>query len=462
MRVSRSDARGSKRARVLDAVAIRLGRAAGWAARTSRRGSGSSLPGVVAEMSSPGFIRRRCAAVCDDVLVVSGTNGKTTTASMLRAILDASGIPTIGNATGANLRQGVATSLVTDTGAARTAVFEVDEAALPGVVRDVEPRVLVLTNVFRDQLDRYGETERVVALLRDACRLLPRGAKVVANVDDPILWPALEGHHVSGFGVTLREDRSPEPSLAAEPAVCPRCGDPLVQMSRTIAHLGTARCSSCGWRSTEPAYVGNVVRREGLRSVTLEVAETWITLPTGGIHNVYNALAAIAASDALGIPMSTAARALRSYRPRFGRGEELRVHDRPLWLALMKNPGSADVLIDEIVDDPDVGSVVVSVNDAAADGRDVSWIWDIALERLTSAGLPMIASGTRASDVSVRLKYSDAPSAPQHRDPRAAIAAAMAACPAGRSPVVLATYTAMLDVRSVVTGRTGSLEDLGV
>jgi UDP-N-acetylmuramyl tripeptide synthase len=209
-------------------------------------------------------------------------------------------------------------------------------------------------------------------------------------------------------------------------------------------------------------YVGTVTARGGLRSVTLEVGGERLTLPTGGVHNAYNAMAALAVADKLGVSMSHAVQTLRSFEPRFGRAEQVQVDGRPVWLALMKNPGAAGVLIDEIADDPHVGSVVVSVNDAAADGRDISWIWDADFERLVRAGLPLVPSGQRVDDVAVRLKYTGGSVEPRCPDPLDAITAALAVCPSDRSPVVLATYTAMLSVRKAIGGRVASLADAPV
>src|SRR6202795_3024492 len=223
--------------RIRDAIGVGLARGARLLTKLTRSGQGSSLPGVVVEAVSPGFMGRRASTIPGGVVLISGTNGKTTTASMIRTILRAEGDETIGNDTGANLRQGIASSLLDRTSQALTAVFEVDEATLVKVVPTLRPRLLVLTNVFRDQLDRFGEIERVVELLRRSCELLPEGSRVVANVDDPLLWPALTEYHPVGFGVVLAPDAAPNAadeaaegkSLASSPGVeaevCPRCGE---------------------------------------------------------------------------------------------------------------------------------------------------------------------------------------------------------------------------------------------
>jgi lipid II isoglutaminyl synthase (glutamine-hydrolysing) len=446
--------------RLQDAAAVFAARSARLASKITRSGQGSSLPGLVVEKVSPGFMGRRAAAIPGGVVLVSGTNGKTTTASMIRTILRAQGDPTIGNDTGANLRQGIASALLDPPQGAKTAVFEVDEATLVNVVPVLRPRLLVLTNVFRDQLDRFGEIERVVELLRGSCELLPPESDVVANVDDPLLWPAVEDRRPVGFGVSVKRKQDETPSPGVEAEVCPRCGKRLVYESRTIAHLGQASCPNGDWHSSQPAHLARVTDRRGLRGVSMTIDGLSLDLGTGGVHNAYNVAAAVAVAERLGISPARSVEALRSFRPRFGRAEELTVEGRSIWLALMKNPGAADALIGEIADDPQVGSVVVAVNDASADGRDISWIWDVDFERLATAGLPLVPSGTRSSDVAVRLKYADGKPGPEKGHALEAIEAALAVCPPERSPVILATYTAMLDVRSQVGGKTSRLTDV--
>ena len=350
------------------------------------------------------------------MVAVSGTNGKTTTASMLRAILRASGVETAGNESGSNLRRGVASAALQARPSARVAVFEVDEAALPGLVRLLRPRLLVLTNVFRDQLDRYGETEAIAEHLRRAMDRLPPGAKVVANTDDPLLWHRAREHDAVGFGVEPLPGADAS-AADAEPEACPRCGRTLEYRGRTLAHLGRVRCPACGWGSVVPEFQARIVRSRGVAGIDLEIRGQEVRLALGGVHNAYNAAAAAAAADVLGVPAAASMRALAAFRPRFGRSEEFTVDGRPGWLLLMKNPAGAGALIREVVEDERIGAAVISVSDLIADGRDVSWIWDADFERLAKAGLPLVASGRRAMDVSVRLKYAGAEAVPAEPDP---------------------------------------------
>src|SRR5439155_20856328 len=296
-----------------DVIAESVARLAGRLSRLAGAGARPSLPGVILERLQPDFVARRASLLRDGVVVVSGTNGKTTTASMMRAALTEAGVEVIGNTTGANLYRGVATSLLEASASARMAVFEVDEGALPGLVPMLQPRLLMLPNVFRDQLDRFGEPERVAALLRHGADLLPAGAKVVANADDPHLWYAVTDLDPIGYGVTIEPGEAslgpdlPNGQAAArattegEPEACPRCGAQLTFLRRTIANLGTARCDRCGWRSAQPEYEARIISRGGLDSVVFVFKGRQLKLSMGGVHNVYIASSAISAADAMGV-----------------------------------------------------------------------------------------------------------------------------------------------------------------
>ncbi|HXJ65644.1 MAG TPA: Mur ligase family protein, partial [Actinomycetota bacterium] len=306
--------------------------------RLTRVGAGTSAPGVVIERFDPEFVRRRGRRLGDGIVLVSGTNGKTTTAAMIAAALGSNGRSVLTNPSGANLFRGVATALVTAKGDERVGVFEVDEGALPGLVRTLEPRVLVLTNVFRDQLDRFGEPETVARLLADAARAMPAGSAVVANADDPLLWHAVAELHPTGFGVRVRNRDATAHETDGEPEVCPACGGPVRHRERTFAHLGVVTCDSCRWASNSPAVLAEVVDHPRIDWLRLSLGGRACDLRLGGVHNAYNAAAAVAAAGAMGVSTVDAARALDGFVPRFGRTESLDLDGRTLWVLLMKNP----------------------------------------------------------------------------------------------------------------------------
>lgn len=439
--------------RSLDAALAAVGRAVAALARLTGRGAGTSLPGRIVDTLSPGFLARQAARLPRGSIVVAGTNGKTTTASMLRSILRTRGWRIVGNSSGANLRRGLVAAFLHGTGREDAGLFEVDEAALPSVIGAIRPRLLILTNVFRDQLDRFAEPERVARLLRRAAEALPGDARILANADDPVLWAAIEDLRPIGFSV--RTDAPlPAPAVAydADPDTCPRCGGRLDFERRTMANLGVARCETCRWRSTAARYVGRLVSQAGLGGSVVEFEDEILTVPLGGLHNVYNATAALAASRELGVSTTAAASALEEFHARFGRAEDLLFEDRHLWMALVKNPAGAGVVIQQVSSDRRVGAVVVAISDRDADGRDVSWIWDADMERLATLRVPIIAAGTRAPDVAVRLKYAGRLPAGVRADPLAAVRMAVARCGPDRIVAVLATYTAMLDVREALLG----------
>jgi UDP-N-acetylmuramyl tripeptide synthase len=372
---------------------------------------------------------------------------------MIAAVLGSGGTPVLANASGANLFRGVATAMATAHGGERAGVFEVDEGALPGLVRALEPRVLVLTNLFRDQLDRFGEPETVADLLGRAARDMPFGSTVVANADDPLLWHAVEDLRPIGFGVRVPGGRpAGAPRTDGEPEVCPACGARVVHRERTFAHLGAVACVECGWASPRPAVLAGVVEHRRLDSLRLSIGGEGLRLRLGGVHNAYNAAAAVAAATAVGVRPSDAIRALREFEPRFGRTESLEFEGRTLWLLLMKNPAGASALVHQVGGDPRVRAAAVLLNDRWADGRDVSWIWDADLESLVRLRVPVVAGGIRAYDVAVRIKYAGGLVAASEPDVDGLLRAIRSVTVPGDAVAVLATYTAMLSLRAAVLG----------
>jgi lipid II isoglutaminyl synthase (glutamine-hydrolysing) len=249
--------------------------------------------------------------------------------------------------------------------------------------------------------------------------------------------------------------------MGGDPEICPRCGGPLRYERRTFAHLGRARCDGCGWAPDRPAIRASVTGPVRLGSMPLDVAGERFVLPLGGLHNAYNAAAAVAAAQALGIPPVRSHAALEGFRPRFGRTEELRFGGRTLWVVLMKNPAGADAIIQQVAAEPALGAVIVAVSDLAADGRDISWIWDAEFEWLAGLGVPVVAAGRRAPDVAVRLQYAGLDPGAVCTDPAGALEAATGAAPPDLPIATLATYTAMLDLRrSVLGSRAASVADV--
>ncbi len=438
------------------AIARPAARLAGMASRALRLGGGTSIPGVVLLRLRPGSAAELATILDDGCVMVSATNGKTTTARMLRACLE--GDRTIvANQAGANLIGGLTTALLAANGPStkrRLGVFEVDEAALDGAVTQIAPRVVVLMNLFRDQLDRYGELETLAGRWRTMVARLPRETTVVANVDDPAIAGVVDGRDgVIGFGIGDTGRARPHMAHAADSTTCRRCGSALTYDAVLLAHQGHWRCDTCGWRRPVPDVIVRTATPDGLLGTDVRIdtpagpIDTRIGLP--GLHNVYNAAAAAAAAVALGEQPATIGDAIAGTDAAFGRAERVTVDGRELVLLLAKNPTGANENVRTVLLDPEPLHLLVALNDRTADGQDVSWIWDvdyeIAFDRIES----LTVTGDRAHDLALRFRYGGLPDDRVEvlADHRQALTRALAQVPAGGVLYALPTYTAMLELR---------------
>jgi lipid II isoglutaminyl synthase (glutamine-hydrolysing) len=453
-------------------------------ARASRAAGheATSLPGLIADAVAPDALRRRASAL-GPIVLVAGTNGKTTTARLVARVVErALGTPIV-NASGANLRQSIVSSLLLapdPTRARSPAVFEVDEMALPAVAADLSPTVLVATNLLRDQLDRYGETQVIVDRWRSLLECLDRETTFVYCADDPRLAMLVRGLAVRTltFGLDWSGDPGPGRSQGGtggvDPVSCDRCGRPLEISARSIGHLGRFACPGghVTWASPDVAFAlsdgdldgdrnagertaagdrGGDCRGDTAVTLTVDGRRTSFNFRLSGLPFGYDAAAAAAAGTALGIPLSEIADALTDATAAFGRSEEIDVAGRRVVLALAKNPASlAEAAALAVRLAP--GAVLIALNDAHADGRDVSWIWDAEIEPLLAVPTVMLA-GERSGDLALRAKYDPLGAraaramveAPSLED---ALAAGLSSVPEGDTVLVVATYTALLAIRS--------------
>jgi len=450
-----------------DVVAIASARVTGHFSRVGRH-FGTSLPGMVAAGLSPG-IAGRIARDLAHVSLVSGTNGKTTTSRLLTIILERTGRTVIANPSGANLAQSVTTSLVARaTLTARVArrpaagVFEVDEAALPRLAVELPVTQLVLTNLFRDQLDRFGETNLIVRRWAGMLELLDPSTSVVYCADDPRL-AALVGAKSAGavaFGIS-GSPRPDQAHLTSDASECPMCGSPLSLGWVTVGHLGSYHCSRCGFARPRP-IVHVHLGAQGLADQHLSfhwADDPWpqvVRTRLIGPGNAYNAAAAVAAAAALGVDRRAAVAALADVTPPFGRWEPIEIAGRQVVLCLVKNPASMDEVA-RVSSAASIDTVLFAVNDAHADGRDVSWYWDVNPAALIADRRFAIA-GTRASDLHLRLKYGSThgPGAAlegfvgSFDRPYDALNRLIPETPRGGTLLVVATYTALLGLRATL------------
>jgi UDP-N-acetylmuramyl tripeptide synthase len=439
------------------AFEVAAARLAGRASRLAGRGGGTTLPGKLLWKLDPGAIDRLAARLPGGAVLVSATNGKTTSAAMAAEILRPR-LRVAHNSSGANLVSGVASTLM-GAADAELALLEVDEGALPEVVRRVRPRALLLGNLFRDQLDRYGELEIVAARWRDAVAALP-DALLVVNGDDPQVGD-LGRDRDAALVYGLDDPRHARPALqhAADSKYCLRCGTPYVYSAAYVGHLGDFRCPSCGHARPQLDVVAREIELHGLEGASFRLvapdgdARVELTLP--GLYNVYNALGAGALALALGVPVADVAAGLGRAGAAFGRFERIPVGDRRLLMLLIKNPAGANEAVRTLVDAGGPHVAVVALNDEIADGRDVSWIWDVDFEPLLGGLQTLVATGSRAAELALRFAYGGLP---RERievvpDLERALDRGLELTPAGGELTLLPTYTAMLALRRVVAGR---------
>ena len=443
-------------------AALIAGRAAAGLSRRLGRGGGTVIAGHLVPRIAPGALRDVTRSLPHGSIVVSGTNGKTTTTRLLSHILRGAGMRPIHNRAGANLLSGLFTAVAQGTDwQARprgdVGIFEVDEATVPGALQHIQPRVLLLHNIFRDQLDRYGEVHFVAGPWRDAVRGLPPETSVAVNADDPLV-SALP--NTMAFGIDDVSVGTAELPHAADARLCPRCGATLRYEVVFYGHLGHYACSNCDFARPQPSVSATTVEPLGDDGTNLSIAtpagvvRARLHLP--GLYNVYNALAAVTICTALGVRRDAIARGLETFTAAFGRLERIQVEDRQLFLALVKNPVGFTEVLRTVLGPPGRRTLLIAINDLFADGTDVSWLWDVEFERLEDRVNVAVCSGIRAADMAVRLKYAgvEPDRIRVESDLRRALEVALQAAEPTETVYVLPTYTAMLAMRDILR-RTG-------
>jgi UDP-N-acetylmuramyl tripeptide synthase len=494
-------------------AAITAGKVAGLASRALGTGGGTTLPGVIARRIAPNALRQLSAALPRGVVLVGGTNGKTTTTRMLAAILAADGRQVLHNRAGANLVTGLtATALAGSTLGGRVradiGLFETDEAALPRALDETQPRLVLLHNLFRDQLDRYGEVDTIAAYWRVALEQLPADATVLLNADDPAVAALGAGLAARVYYYGLEDTRHAAGATThiADSQFCRRCGAHYRYSAIFYAHIGHYICERCGQRRPAPDFRLERIELAGTTGSRLYLSFPLsahdqlsprdhkttrpaednasrgyleIHLPLPGLYNALNALATTAAALLLGVAPARIRDTLDRFSAAFGRIERVDAGGKPLLLTLIKNPVGASETV-RMLTSPVASSalsvaengerngadngrgttdnrlhILVAINDKYADGTDVSWLWDADFERLEGRVEYAIVSGTRARDMAVRLKYAGV--APQRiaaePDLARALDVALAQLPAGATLYVLPTYTAMLELRAELARR---------
>jgi UDP-N-acetylmuramyl tripeptide synthase len=454
-------------------LALAGAKAAGTAARVLGVGGGTSFPGMVARRIDPRVLEKAAAASDAAKLVVTGSNGKTTTCRMLAALAAASGLRVTQNRAGSNLLQGVTAAAVQGSDLrgrmdAQLFLLEVDEATVRLVAPEVRPDTFLITNIFRDQLDRFGELYSMAKKLEDVIEALPAAATVVLNGDDPLvasLGPAASARRlyygIRGTGASSAGSQVPEHS--ADTIRCVHCQHRLTYRAVHLSHLGDYQCPGCG-NARPPLDVAVTAVRPAQQAgseITVETpAGTFeLQVPLPGVHNVYNAAAALAGLLALDLPRppepAATASAMAGLRPAFGRLEEIQAGERRVVLAFVKNPTSYNATLREVLQRPGRKHVLAAHSNTVVDGEDFAWLWDVDIEGLVPQLASLVVSGTRAEEVALRFKYAGAPAGLARVLPgrQAALDAALTVTPPGESLHIFAGYTPMRELRGIMQRR---------
>ncbi|MGZ4398332.1 MAG: MurT ligase domain-containing protein [Gaiellaceae bacterium] len=439
------------------AISLLAARTAGVLSRRAGRGGGTTIPGRVLNALDPQALQRLARRLPQGCVLISATNGKTTSAAMVSAILSER-VRLAHNRAGANLVSGVASTLL-DARDAQLGLFEVDEAALATLAPALQPRVLCLGNLFRDQLDRYGELEQIAERWRAVVHELPADSMLVVNADDPrIADLARERERVLRFGIDDPQRGGPLPH-AADAKLCVRCGAPYEYARAYVGHLGEYHCPNCGHSRPPLDLAARSIALQGLHGSSFQLQagddSRAVRLGLPGLYNVYNALAAASVGRALGLGLDDVVAGLERVAAAFGRSERLEIQGRRLLLLLIKNPAGANEVVRTLVESGAPGLLVLALNDDVADGRDVSWIWDVDFEPLLGGLERLIATGTRAAELALRFKYGglSLERIEVVPDLELALDRGLELTPLGHELVVCPTYTAMLALQKLLTDR---------
>ncbi|MBH8574367.1 Mur ligase family protein [Nostocaceae cyanobacterium CENA369] len=427
--------------------AVLIAKTVTFIVRSLRLGAASVLPGSIARRIEPQLLQLLSQQVKNGVILIAGTNGKTTTSLLLKTILERKGYRVAHNSTGANLENGLMTALLESTNLVGTldadyAILEVDENIVPKVLTPLQPRIILCLNLFRDQLDRYGEVDTISKRWTKVISTLPPETVVIPNADDPTLSYLGQQlpQRVLFFGLNEPEQYLEAIPHAVDSIYCPKCGHSLDYQGVYLSHLGDFTCPNCGFSKSKP---------------TLESKE-WQQILVG-LYNKYNTLAAVTAAQDLGIDEATIKDTINNFQAAFGRAEDLVIEGKRVRILLSKNPVGTNETIRVVNQSTDTTTLMV-LNDRTPDGTDVSWIWDVDTEKLVERGGTLVVSGDRVYDMALRLRYSEKSTQSNlnlivEEDLRQAIATALKHTPDNETLHILPTYSAMLEVREVLTGR---------
>jgi UDP-N-acetylmuramyl tripeptide synthase len=429
-------------------ILIKLSRLAGK--------QGTDFPGRIAKIVCPELLEKLAANVQEEIYIVTGTNGKTTTSNMIAAILREKGYTLVHNTAGANMLSGIITAFIQASDLKGQKKFdygllEVDEAYVPLLIKQTRPRVVVITNFFRDQLDRYGELDHTINLIKDGVR--NTDIELVLNGDDPLIshFHNDTGLHCWYYGFEDTIYDTFESMESREGRYCVFCGNELEYERYHYAQLGKFRCHNCHNQNPHFNFTGRNLKMNPF--IEMHINDLPVQSPYQGFYNAYNILAAVSVARLVGIQDDVIQRAIAGYKPRAGRMENFIINGKRTVLILVKNPTGLNQTLSTLLYDNQSKNLFFALNDNAADGRDISWIWDAEVEMLSQAeaGIKyVVCSGLRSGDIAVRIKYSgiEASIINIKNDLKEGIQ--MATAGPGEVNYILSTYTALFECQKIL------------
>lgn len=418
---------------------------------------GTDLPGRIARRIDPSILTKLAGNIDEEIFVVTGTNGKTTTTNMIAAMIKEDGYSYVHNAEGANMLGGITTAFIEASNLFGTrhldyALLETDEANVPLLLKEITPRVVLITNFFRDQLDRFGELDRTINLIKDAVR--GRDIELVLNADDPLVshFHNETGLHCWYYGFEDTDYDYFSSSESREGRFCVFCGHELEYKRYHYAQLGQFYCPQCANQNPKRNFTGKDLKMTP--AIQFNANDIQIQSPYQGFYNAYNILAAVSLAKLVGMRDEAVKNAIAKYQPRAGRMETFTIQGKKAILILVKNPTGFNQTLTMLSQDPAPKDLFIALNDHAADGRDISWIWDVDLEEEISETdskiNSIVCSGVRSADMAVRVKYSGVPldKIAIKTDLQEGINYTISQ--AGEVAYILSTYTALFNCRKIL------------
>lgn len=439
-----------------DTLAVIAGKLSAKAIRMAGAGLGSNLPGRVSRAVSPTVLSNLARQARKGVVAVSGTNGKSTTSGFVSSILRAAGNRIAHNRQGANLVPGITASLI-DAASwngkldVDYCLFETDEAALPLVAKEVRIGTILVTNLFRDQLDRFGELDTTASLINKGIAV--NSSAAVLNADDPNVAQLAPESKRTYYGVQSVSEGVASSEVVSELSYCAKCGSEYSYTQVFYGQLGHYVCNACGFARPAPSIYARNVRVHATGSnfeIVHDGGKFDVDVKLPGLFNVYNALGAAALGLALGLPEQAIREGIEEYTTLFGRSERWRIRGKTALIQLIKNPAGASQAVRAAVNDPNA-RILVAINDNYADGRDVSWLWDAEFEVMSAHTKPIWVSGVRCYDMAVRLKYCGIPQENIRviGELEQALTTALSETSEAETLWILPTYTCLLELQRI-------------